>query len=365
MLLLLQSLPPILPKISRIDKEGDLIPLASQQAAENNGTMAATHGQLDTTVEIVTPENIAFRYQVAGPFRRLPAYLIDLAIRIVVAVAALVGMAIVFGLAGIPDVGLGVALVIWFFLSAFYGGVFEAYWNGQTPGKRAMQIRVISVDGQPINGLQAVLRNILRAIDMQPGLFYMIGLLTAMMNNRFQRLGDLACGTMVVVEEPQWFHGLVRISEPEAMRLASLVPVDFQPSRPLARALATYVQRRPHFPSVRRLEIARHLGEPLRDRFDLPVETDLDQLLCALYHRTFITDRNGEAGANGHASPVPPQPATTPFGPVQPVPNEPAAVMAMVDSPDAETAMVPSSPRGTSPTVMQDRHPESTTIRNE
>ena len=236
--------------------------------------MAAKHGQLDTTVEIVTPENIAFRYQVAGPFRRLPAYLIDLVIRVAAAIAAMVGMLLVFGVAGMPDLGLGATMVIWFFLSAFYGGVFEAYWNGQTPGKRAMQIRVISVDGQPINGLQAVLRNILRAIDIQPGLFYMVGLLTAMMNNRFQRLGDLACGTMVVIEEPRWFHGLVRIAEPEALRLASLVPVDFQPSRPLARALATYVQRRPYFAWVRRIEIARHLGEPLRDRFGLPEETD-------------------------------------------------------------------------------------------
>jgi hypothetical protein len=153
--------------------------------------------------------------------------------------------------------GFGVAMVLWFFLSAFFGGVFEAYWNGQTPGKRAMQIRVISIDGQPINGLQAVLRNILRAVDMQPAMFYMVGLLTAMMNNRFQRLGDLACGTMVVIEEPQWFHGRVRIAEPGALRLATLIPVDFQPSRPLARALATYVQRRSHFPWVRRIEDER------------------------------------------------------------------------------------------------------------
>jgi uncharacterized RDD family membrane protein YckC len=271
--------------------------------------MAATNGQFDTTVEIVTPENIAFRYQVAGPFRRLPAYLIDLAIRVVAAVVAMMGMLFIFGIAGIPGVGVGVTLMIWFLLSVFYGGVFETYWNGQTPGKRALQIRVIGVDGQPINGLQAVLRNILRAIDMQPVMFYMVGLLSATMNNRFQRLGDLACGTMVVVEEPQWFRGLVEITEPEALRLAALVPVGFQPSRPLARALATYIQRRTYFPALRRLEIARHLGEPLRDRFGLPHDTDLDQLLCALYHRTFITDRNGEP--NGAA--LSRQPTGSPF----------------------------------------------------
>ena len=40
--------------------------------------------QIDSTVEIVTPENIAFHYRVAGPFRRLPAYILDLFIRWVV-----------------------------------------------------------------------------------------------------------------------------------------------------------------------------------------------------------------------------------------------------------------------------------------
>jgi len=274
--------------------------------------MAANHGQFDTTVEIVTPENIAFRYQVAGPFRRLPAYLIDLAIRVVAVIAAMLGMLLIFGAAGIPSVGFGLTMMIWFLLSVFYGGVFETYWNGQTPGKRALQIRVIGVDGQPINGLQAVLRNVLRAIDMQPFLFYMVGLVSATMNHRFQRLGDLACGTMVVIEEPQWFHGLVQITEPEALRLAALVPVGFQPSRPLARALATYVQRRTHFPAMRRLEIARHLGAPLRDRFGLPQDTDLDQLLCALYHRTFITDHNGESNGAVQSR----QPAGNPFAAV-------------------------------------------------
>lgn len=299
--------------------------------------MAANHGQFDTTVEIVTPENIAFRYQVAGPFRRLPAYLIDLAIRVVAAFATMLGMLLIFGAAGIPSVGFGLTMIIWFLLSVFYGGVFEAYWNGQTPGKRALQIRVIGVDGQPINGLQAVLRNVLRAIDMQPMMFYMVGLVSATMNNRFQRLGDLACGTMVVIEEPRWFHGLVEITEPEALRLAAVVPVGFQPSRPLARALATYVQRRSHFPALRRLEIARHLGEPLRDRFGLPHDTDLDQLLCALYHRTFITDRNGDS--NGAA--LSRQPAGNPFAASRATPGTPQAATALVDAVAVAPAAAP------------------------
>ena len=43
--------------------------------------MSSASTPLDTTVDIVTPENIAFHYQLAGPFRRFPAYLIDVCIQ--------------------------------------------------------------------------------------------------------------------------------------------------------------------------------------------------------------------------------------------------------------------------------------------
>jgi len=256
--------------------------------------MSTGSEQLDTRIEIVTPENIAFQYRVAGPFRRLPAYLIDLAMRVVIFFAGWVGLMLVFGVIGMGGFGFGLGLVFWFMLAWFYGGLFETYWNGQTPGKRMMQIRVLSVDGQPINALQAVLRNVLRAIDSQPVVFYQLGLLAAAMNDRFARLGDLACGTMVVIEESRRSYEVIRVSDPEAIRLAGQIPASFQASSTLARALAAYVQRRRYFPWARRAEIARHLGEPLRERFGLPGQTSLDLLLCGAYHRTFITDRDDD-----------------------------------------------------------------------
>ena len=271
--------------------------------------MVADPQQLDNTIEIVTPENIAFRYQVAGPFRRLPAYLIDLVIRAVMFIAGSIILSIFFGLVGLPGIGFALTLVLWFALEWFYGGLFETFWNGQTPGKRMMRIRVLSVDGQPINGLQAVLRNVLRALDQQPVVFSLVGLVTAALNDRFQRMGDLACGTMVVIEEPQWFRGVIRLGEPEAIRLAGQIPPSFQASRTMARALAAYVERRENIVPMRRLEIAWHLGEPLREKLDLPPGTDPDMLLCGLYQRTFITEwdvetpaRTGSRGVNTAAA---------------------------------------------------------------
>ncbi len=255
--------------------------------------------QLDTRIEIITPENIAFQYRVAGPFRRLPAYLLDAIIR--AGLILLGGLILMFtlGLSGLPGLSLGMVLILWFVLSWFYGGLFETFWNGQTPGKRMMHIRVVSVDGQPINGIQAVLRNFLREVDAQPLYFFQVGLLAAMMNDRFQRLGDLAAGTMVVVEEGHWLRGLTQLHEPEVAQLASQIPVNFQAKRSLARALSAYVERRASFAWGRRMEIARHLAEPLREKFGLPPATNLDLLLCALYYRTFITERQDEEPIRG------------------------------------------------------------------
>jgi uncharacterized RDD family membrane protein YckC len=277
--------------------------------------MPKLRGQLDSRIEIVTPENIAFKYRVAGPFRRAPAYLIDLLIR---ATTMFVVLRVVDIFRVEPLVGL--SMVFWFVLSWFYGGLFETYWNGQTPGKRALGIRVVSIDGQPVNALQAVMRNVLRAADALPAFpiftpmgvvplpLYQLGLLAPAFNERYQRLGDLACGTMVVVEESPRLYGVARVTIPEAIRLAGLIPVSFEPSRSLARALSVYVERRGGFAVGRRAEIARHLAEPLRIQFNLPTQTSYDLLLCAVYYRAFIADRAGEPVATGRRQPPAAQP---------------------------------------------------------
>jgi uncharacterized RDD family membrane protein YckC len=261
--------------------------------------------QLDTRIEIVTPENIAFQYRVAGPFRRLPAYLLDVFLRAAFILAGVLLFSFTFGFAGLPGLGIGLSFILWFILSWFYGGLFETFWNGQTPGKRLMKIRVVSVDGQPINGVQATLRNFLLVVDSLPTFefvpFFQVGLFAALMNDRFQRLGDLAAGTMVVVEEGHWLRGLIQLNDPEVAQLAAKIPVDYQVKRSLARAISAYVERRNSFAWGRRLEIARHVAEPLREQFELPPNTNLDLLLCALYYRTFVTDRQEEPLPQGNS----------------------------------------------------------------
>lgn len=80
---------------------------------------------------------------------------------------------------------------------------FEWLWDGQTPGKRLLKLRVIREDGRPITLWEAIARNLLRIFDAAPGFFlpvYSVGLIVIFLNNRDQRVGDLFAGTVVVRE---------------------------------------------------------------------------------------------------------------------------------------------------------------------
>lgn len=257
--------------------------------------------EIDNRIEIVTPENIAFHYRAAGPFQRLPAYLIDVLLRVTVLGIGAAVVGFVFGAIDLAEAAAGFLLVAYFLLEWFYGGFFETVWNGQTPGKWLLRLRVVSITGQPITGSQAVLRNLLRAADAMPALplalfqlpSYQLGLLTMSANARFQRLGDFASGTMVVVEEPQRRHGVVIVNEPEVVRLAQSLPPKLQLSPSAARTLSAYVARRNMLSPARRVEISRHLAEPLRQRLGLP-PVNPDLLLCAIYRRTFLAEVDEE-----------------------------------------------------------------------
>lgn len=76
---------------------------------------------------------------------------------------------------------------------------FEAIWNGQTPGKRVIKLRVVQDSGSSATFLQVLIRNILRVIDSLPTL-YAIGILSVLLNKKNQRLGDVAAGTVVIRE---------------------------------------------------------------------------------------------------------------------------------------------------------------------
>lgn len=270
-------------------------------------------GPLDTTIRVVTPENIAFEYQLAGPFRRLPAYLIDVIVRYTIIIVLVIALMFIVGMIEWDTLGafaLGFGLVSYFLISWFYGAAMETYFNGRTVGKWACGVRVIDVDGCPITGRRAIIRNLLRIADLAPlaalsslgedvpPVFFiptgMVGLICVVCTSRMQRLGDIAAGTMVIIDERAWRLPSAKVDDPRVAPLSTFIPGDYAVSRSMARTLAIYVERRHYLTPARRAEIARHLTIPLIERFGFDSKVDPDLLMAALYYRTFLADPTEE-----------------------------------------------------------------------
>jgi len=150
-----------------------------------------TGRMLDSVYEVFTPEGVVLRLSVAGPFPRALAWLIDAGARLMVmmAVGAWLGM--------LGGFGSGLMLIVAFALAWLYPVVFETLWNGQTLGKRALGLRVVSANGAPVGWMAAFVRNLLRTVDMLP-LGYAAGIVTSLFDPWGRRLGDLVAGTLVV-----------------------------------------------------------------------------------------------------------------------------------------------------------------------
>lgn len=155
-----------------------------------------------------------------------------------------------------------------------YFTLFEAFWNGRTPGKRVARIRVIQRSGRPIGLFESVARNLVRYVDQIP-FFYAVGVIAVFATRQHQRLGDLAAGTLVVrdreQESPLWEESKSRTftsqlfaprtpaPEPHTMvslpadGVAKLSPADLE-------VLEGFLARRLDMPLGARLSLAQRIA---------------------------------------------------------------------------------------------------------
>lgn len=157
---------------------------------------------------VLTPESVEFVYELGGLGSRMAAVLIDHLIVFLALLALWFVGCLLAGLAMIVGGAIAAVAIAGSFLLYFgYFVYFEWRWNGQTPGKRIMDLRVIDDRGMNIDAFQALTRNLFRAVDMMPFLFaldyiavgfYAIGGIAAWLSPRQKRLGDWAAGTLVV-----------------------------------------------------------------------------------------------------------------------------------------------------------------------
>ena len=169
--------------------------------------------KLDTLKRIELAEGVEVRLRAAGPFVRAVAWMTDLLIQLVVLFLLVVlAQALLRGSAVLVTGGL--YWILLFLLFWFYNIYFEVRHKGATPGKRWMGLRVVQPSGIPVRFTHSVVRNFVRIVDclpvlplLSPGVTigdvtslptYGLGVAVCLFTKNFQRLGDLAAGTVVI-----------------------------------------------------------------------------------------------------------------------------------------------------------------------
>jgi uncharacterized RDD family membrane protein YckC len=177
------------------------------------GVMGSEPVELRDQLSIDTPELVSIDLLLAGIGSRCLAVLIDYLIQgVTVWIGILLFAALGSGNAGSAPAthmsassaykwALAIVIAIPFLLHWGYFTLFEAFWHGQTPGKRLMKLRVIQQSGRALGLFESMGRNLIRFIDMLPG-FYFVGALCVFVSRRQQRLGDMVAGTLVVHSTP-------------------------------------------------------------------------------------------------------------------------------------------------------------------
>src|SRR6185312_8820006 len=182
--------------------------MTSTELASTRGP-ARSVASLDQQVDVETPEQVVLSYTLAGVGARAAAAIIDFVAISFIIIAFVISVSLLakLGQSGpkpTPEESstwaVAIFILVIFALEWGYYVLFEALWDGQTPGKRLLHIRVVQDGGYSVSFGASAVRNIARIIDGQPGFLYGVGVIAAVFNRSGKRLGDMMAGTFVVQE---------------------------------------------------------------------------------------------------------------------------------------------------------------------
>ena len=230
-------------------------------------------------LSIDTPEQVALDFSIATIGSRFLALSIDTLIQaagtLILVVIAVALKLTTDGWTAVQPWVAAALFFLWYLLYNAYFAAFEAAWNGQTPGKRIIGLRVISVTGRPISPFEAILRNVLRIADQLPGT-YAVGIIALFVTDRSQRLGDLAAATVVVHERGVTTSHAAPTFSPDptpAYRGATrLTPEEIG-------VIDMFFRRRHELGEYSRLQMARRIASRMRSRLEIAPGTDDEDLL--------------------------------------------------------------------------------------
>lgn len=257
-------------------------------------------------VDVETPEQVVFSYTIAGVGSRAAAAVIDYAICIALVAGVVIVMLLATNVttqgraldgaerAAAPWVMASLVVAQFAVLWGYYV-IFETLWDGQTPGKRRIGIRVVQDGGYSISFGASAVRNLARIIDMQPGFLYAVGIVSAAVSRSGKRLGDVLAGTFVVQERVLQLAPVLpapaRVADgaPAPATSALLSDEEFQ-------LLERFLARRSSIDADRRQELATQLAH----RFATRLPADPGQPPLPMLLRLFA--REQAACARGLAS---------------------------------------------------------------
>lgn len=253
-------------------------------------------GPLDTDVAIETPEHIVFHYRIAGPARRAVGHVLDLLLCyfLVAVLAAVVLLAAMGGAIRSSEItasakaGVGLVLLALFAAQWIYFVVGEAIW-GRSPGKMAVGVRVVTTSGRPIGWRAAALRNLLRAADLLPA-GYLVGVLSMTLSSRFQRLGDLVAGTMVVAPDATRRARPLELDPPAEPRELAALPDHVTLDADERVAIEMFLRRRHALGVARETELASMIAGRIGERIGYTHPSPA-RLLALVYDRAINAGR--------------------------------------------------------------------------
>ena len=224
---------------------------------------------MERALDVRTAEAIAVRYELAGLGSRFLALTVDMALQAAAVVAVVLALAVFSvpvarALAWVQlDKAAYVVALMLLALATFalffgYFIIFELAWSGQTPGKRALGIRVVRDEGFPVDAGAAVIRNVVRVVEFAFGI-YVISALVMLLSPQNKRPGDFAAGTIVVRDRAEDLPVLAALLRDEPVHDDGLDRED--------RALiAQFLARRPTLEPRAAEEIAARIAERVRPK---------------------------------------------------------------------------------------------------
>lgn len=263
------------------------------------------HKEIDLVATVTTPENVQFEFRISGFARRLPAFLMDLFLRLAILFLVLFALSCAgtFSSQFVDATMFAILLITFFLLSWLYGAYFEYRFNGQTLGKKLLGIRVVMSDGRTVSLVAAIIRNLCRTADIMPifvwqfaddtenfGLpipLFMSGIVCMLITKNFQRLGDVAANTIVVIVEREYTNRYGDLRDKRMDEIAASLPVDLVLQPATVQSLSLYIDRRSRLVAVQREEICAPFVDAIRSRYDLSREYSNDFIVCALHYREF------------------------------------------------------------------------------